>query len=65
MSTYEITVRGRISARLAPAFDPVRLIPEQGRTVLIGDVDQAQLFGILERLRDLGIELLGVEEVAP
>jgi len=63
MRTYQIIVRGRISSRLASAFEPARLVPEQGRTVLIGEVDQAQLFGILDRLRDLGIELLGVEEV--
>jgi len=32
------------------------------QTVLIGEVrDQAHLYGLLDRLRDLGIELLAVE----
>lgn len=32
------------------------------QTVLVGDVrDQAHLYGVLDRLRDFGIELLAVE----
>jgi hypothetical protein len=32
--------------------------------VLVGDVrDQAQLYGLLDRLRDFGIELIAVESV--
>ena len=37
-----------------------------GETALVGPVrDQAHLYGILERLRDFGLELLRVEEGAP
>jgi hypothetical protein len=63
---YRITVRGQLSERFASAFDGMRLEPGIGETVLVGDaIDQSQLYGLLERLRDLGLELLGVEVVAP
>jgi hypothetical protein len=36
------------------------------RTVLVGDIrDQAHLYGLLDRLRDFGIELLAVEPADP
>ena len=63
---YRIVVRGRLTERLAPAFDPMTLVPSPGRTVLVGDLaDQASLFGVLDRLRDLGIELLEVRLPEP
>ncbi len=65
MNTYRITVRGRLSERFATAFDGMRLEIVARESVLVGDVrDQAQLYGLLERLRDLGIELVRVEQVA-
>jgi hypothetical protein len=58
---YEIVVRDRLSERFDDAFPGVELEPGNGRTVLRGDfVDQAQLHGLLERLRDFGIELVSV-----
>jgi hypothetical protein len=40
------------------------LEPGPGQTVLVGDVrDQAHLYGLLDRLRDFGIDLLAVEPV--
>ncbi len=58
---YSILVRGRLSDRLASIFDGLELRPSNGMTELRGDVaDQAELFGHLLRLRDLGIELISV-----
>ena len=58
---YEIVVWGRLSSRYACAFDGVRLVPRHGQTTLRADlVDQSQLYGLLNRLRDLGIELVSV-----
>ncbi len=58
---YEIVVRGRLSARYEGAFDGVTLVPHNGQTTLRADlVDQSQLYGLLNRLRDLGIELVSV-----
>ena len=58
---YEIVVRGRLSSRYEGAFDGARLVPRHGHTTLCADlVDQSQLYGLLNRLRDLGIELVSV-----
>jgi hypothetical protein len=61
---YEIVVRGRLSARYERAFDGVVVVPRTGETTLRAEVvDQAQLYGLLNRLRDLGIELISVNAV--
>lgn len=53
-----ITVRGRLSPRLATAFDGLTLSQCAGVTAIEGEVsDQAQLHGLLSRVRDLGLEL--------
>jgi hypothetical protein len=57
-----ITVRGRLSQRLACAFDGLTLVARTSATVLAGEVvDQAQLYGLLTRIRDLGLELQSVD----
>src|SRR5262249_7391701 len=59
-----IRVRGRLSARLAGAFDGMRLVRRSGATELVGEVvDQTQLHGLLARIRDLGLELESVSVV--
>lgn len=59
---YRITIRGRLSERFAARFDGLTLVPSGETTVLTGDlVDQAQLHGVLDRIRDLGLELVAVE----
>ena len=61
-SRYRIILRGRLSASFESAFDGMTLEHGPGRTVLTGDVrDQAQLYGLLGRLQEFGIELLAVE----
>ena len=61
---YEIVVRGRLSSRYEGAFDDVTLEPRPGETRLHADlVDSAQLYGLLNRLRDFGIELVSVNAV--
>ena len=59
---YRITVRGRLDNRFESAFDGMALKPGQGQTVLVGEIrDQAHLHGLLDRLRDFGIDLVAVE----
>ncbi len=63
-NTYRIVVRGRLSERLGSAFAGMSLEPEDGATALVGVVsDQSHLFGLLERVQALGLELLRVEPV--
>ena len=60
-TVYRICVRGQLSQRLATAFDGMSLEPGVAHTALIGQVrDQSQLFGLLDRVRDLGLELVSV-----
>jgi hypothetical protein len=61
---YDIVVRGRLSSRYECAFDGVSREPRPGETRLHADfADQAQLYGLLNRLRDFGIELVSVNAV--
>jgi hypothetical protein len=64
--TYRITVHGRVSERLASAFSELTTAEQRpGQTSLTGTfVDASQLYGVLEHMRDLGLELARVEEVA-
>jgi hypothetical protein len=63
---YEITVRGRLSDTLVEAFDGLTATPVGADTVLVGEnVDQSALFGVLERIESLGLELLDVRHIAP
>ena len=59
---YRIVLRGRLSESFESAFDGMTLEHGPNRTVLTGDVrDQAQLYGLIDRLQEFGIELLAVE----
>jgi hypothetical protein len=59
---YRITIRGVLTDRLAAAFEPLSPAGADGLTVLSGVCpDTAALYGVLDRMRDLGLELLGVE----
>jgi hypothetical protein len=58
---YEIVVKDHLSSRFHAAFPGMELEAGAGRTVLRGDfVDQAQLHGFLDRIRDFGLELVSV-----
>ena len=63
MQTYEyrVLVDGELGDDIGRAFDGMSLIREEGKTVLVGTMrDQAQLQGVLQRISDLGLTLLGV-----
>ena len=64
-TSYEIVVRGELSQRFSPAFEGMTLVAEDGRTTIAGPVvDQAQLHGLLGRIRDLGLDLVSVSSTA-
>ena len=63
-SSYEIRIRGRVSDTTLASFDGLDAEIEPAETVLRGTVaDQAALHGILERVRELGLELLELRRV--
>ncbi len=61
-SRYRIVLRGRLSERFESAFEGMALEAGPNQTVLVGEIRvQAQLYGLLDRLRDFGIDLVAVE----
>ena len=59
---YRIVVRSELSDRYACAFEGMRMETREGQTILIGEIkDQPHLFGFLDRLNGLGMELLSVQ----
>jgi hypothetical protein len=63
---YRIRIRGHLDPVWSTWFDGLTVVPvDDGTTELAGRlVDQAALFGLLARLRDLGATLLLVELLA-
>jgi hypothetical protein len=54
----KITVRGRLSPRFARAVGGLELEPGGDGTTLRGEVvDAAALYGLIDRVRELGLEL--------
>lgn len=64
---YEIRLAGHLDQRWAEWFDGLSLTHQtDGTTVLHGPVvDQAALHGLLQKIRDLGLPLVAVAQVAP
>ena len=64
---YEIRVRGHLDARWADQFEPMSFTyASDGTTILAGPVvDQAALYGLLRKVRDLGLPLLAVNRAYP
>lgn len=58
---YEIRVKGAVGRTLADEFQP---LVTSTQTVLRGMLpDQSALHGVLDRIRDLGLELVDVRQV--
>ena len=57
---YRIVLRGRLGEHVVAGFDGIELETRPGETVITGAFDQARLHGLLDRMRDLGIELVSV-----
>ena len=59
---YRIVARSELDDRYACAFEGMRMESKDGRTILTGKVkDQSHLFGVLDRLNGLGLQLLSVQ----
>ena len=59
---YRIVVRSELGERYASAFYGMHIETRDGRTILTGELkDQPHLFGVLNRLNGLGLQLLSVQ----
>lgn len=57
---YRITISGALGEIGREAFGDFRIESNGADTILVGDLDQAALYGALNRIGMLGFELLGL-----
>ena len=62
-ATYEIRVTGAVPEQDLRDMGAVTLAVDQVNTVLYGIPDQSALYGLLARLRALGIEVVEVRRI--
>ncbi len=61
---YEIRVAGVLDSRWSAWFDDLHLTSQGEETVIFGPVaDQAALYGLLTKVRDLGLRLISVRRL--
>lgn len=61
---YQIRVEGQLDCNWADWFGGMTIAPQaDGDTVLTGAIDQAALYGLLKKVRDLGMPLVSVNRV--
>lgn len=62
-ASYQLVVRGEVDDRYAYLFERMQMERVAGTTVITGRVrDQAHLHGLIERIEELGLELLSVQK---
>jgi hypothetical protein len=64
---YEIRVNGVLDSWWSDWFEGLRISSDEGgQTIIAGPlVDQAALYGLLTKVRDLGLPLLSVRQIGP
>lgn len=61
---YEIHIKGRVNEAFRFAFEELTITVEPIETVLRGvNLDQAALYGILDRIQALGLELIEIRRL--
>ena len=65
-AVYQITVKGHLDSHWSTWFDNMLITNEaNGEAVLCGPLpDQSALYGVLAKMRNLGLPLLAVSTVA-
>ncbi len=65
VETYRIRVKGHLDDRWSDWLGDMTLhLQEDGTTLMVGPVvDQAALYGLIIRIRDLGLPLLSVRRL--
>jgi len=60
---YRITIVGRLGPAAVEAFASFDITSDGPATALAGELDQAALYGALNRIRSLDLELVGVDRL--
>jgi hypothetical protein len=64
--TYEITLTGQAHTTLRAEFDDCKISTGPGTTTLRAELpDQGALCGLVQRIADLGLEVVDMHVVAP
>lgn len=61
---YRITVRGGLGAAFRQAFEDFSIESDSTETSLTQELDQAALYGALNRIQSLGLELVALTRLA-
>jgi hypothetical protein len=63
--TYQIRIEGQLGQQWTDWFDGLSITPGEGGTTLLTGpvVDQSALYGLLKKVRDLGIPLVSVNRI--
>src|SRR5215472_16362252 len=66
-TVYQIRIKGHLGSEWTDWFGGLTVTPEDGGdTLLTGSVvDQAELYGLLRKVRDLGMPLVSVISIEP
>ena len=63
---YQIRIQGHLNREWMDWFGGLSITLEEGDTLLTGPViDQAALYGLLKKVRDLGMALVSINRVEP
>ena len=63
---YQLVVDGELSDRFSYLFEGMTFARVNGTTLITGPVmDQAQLFGLIDRVQEVGLVLLSVGQLGP
>jgi hypothetical protein len=57
---YRVIVSGRLGEISCRVFEDLCVEPDGANTGLTGELDQAALFGVLDRIQELGLELVAL-----
>jgi hypothetical protein len=61
-TVYRICIRGCLTERIGSALEGMRFETGEDETVFTGEIrDQSQLYGLIDRVQDLGLELVSVQ----
>ena len=63
---YEVGVDGVLDGRWSEWFEGLLIHSQGDQTILFGTLrDQSELYGVLDRVRDLGLSVITVHRVPP
>jgi hypothetical protein len=63
LTRYTIRIKGQLGAAALSAFPGLPYRHEGAETVLVGDLDQAALHGVLSEIEALGLDLVEIRQL--